>query len=104
MTVQVDIQDGPRDEERPPSVYEKPNKPIHEVPSEISPSRYEPPEEVVQRQEGTWGRVRYLAHKAMLFGRVEVRGIAPIPVMERTSEKTVNVFTLWWSINFNILP
>lgn len=42
--------------------------------------------------------------KAARLGRVEVGGIAPIPVEERTVRKTVNVFTLWWCMNANILP
>ena len=50
-----------------------------------------------------WGRTRDFLHKAATFGRVEVRGITPIPVKERTVERTVNIFTLWWSMNTNIL-
>ncbi|KAK4147233.1 permease for cytosine/purines, uracil, thiamine, allantoin-domain-containing protein [Dichotomopilus funicola] len=48
-------------------------------------------------------RLRTLLSKAAAFGRVEVRGITPIPVKERTVTRTVNVFTLWWSMNTNIL-
>lgn len=48
-------------------------------------------------------RLRALLSKAAAFGRVEVRGITPIPVKERTVTRTVNVFTLWWSMNTNIL-
>ncbi|KAK4157603.1 permease for cytosine/purines, uracil, thiamine, allantoin-domain-containing protein [Chaetomidium leptoderma] len=47
--------------------------------------------------------LRDLFYKAASFGRVEVRGITPIPVKERTVERTVNIFTLWWSMNTNIL-
>ncbi|KAK4043440.1 permease for cytosine/purines, uracil, thiamine, allantoin-domain-containing protein [Parachaetomium inaequale] len=52
---------------------------------------------------GRWGRLRDLLHKVAVFGRVEVRGITPIPVKERTVDRTINVFTLWWSMNTNIL-
>jgi hypothetical protein len=52
---------------------------------------------------GRWARTWDLLRKAAAFGRVEVRGITPIPVKERTVERTVNVFTLWWSMNTNIL-
>ncbi|KAL2179068.1 permease for cytosine/purines, uracil, thiamine, allantoin-domain-containing protein [Thermothelomyces heterothallicus CBS 202.75] len=52
---------------------------------------------------GRWAGLKNILHKAVTFGRVEVRGITPIPVKERTVEKTVNVFTLWWSMNTNIL-
>jgi len=45
-----------------------------------------------------------LVHRAAAMGRVELRGISPIPVVERTSTKTINVFTLWWSMSTNILP
>ncbi len=50
-----------------------------------------------------WDRTRDFLRKAAAFGRVEVQGITPIPVKERTVEKTVNIFTLWWSMNTNIL-
>ena len=52
---------------------------------------------------GRWARLRDLLHKLITIGRVEVRGITPIPVKERTVERTVNIFTLWWSMNTNIL-
>ncbi|KAH8887380.1 hypothetical protein GQ53DRAFT_292659 [Thozetella sp. PMI_491] len=42
--------------------------------------------------------------KAAAYGRVELRGISPIPVEERTVKRTVNIFTLWWCMNANILP
>ncbi|KAK4239680.1 permease for cytosine/purines, uracil, thiamine, allantoin-domain-containing protein [Achaetomium macrosporum] len=50
-----------------------------------------------------WARTRELLRKAATFGRVEVRGITPIPVVDRNVDQTVNVFTLWWSMNTNIL-
>ncbi|KXX76532.1 Purine-cytosine permease fcyB [Madurella mycetomatis] len=53
---------------------------------------------------GRWGRIQDLLRKAAAFGRVELRGITPIPVQERMVERTINVFTLWWSMNANILP
>ncbi|KAK4251037.1 permease for cytosine/purines, uracil, thiamine, allantoin-domain-containing protein [Corynascus novoguineensis] len=52
---------------------------------------------------GKRGHFGDVLRKAVTFGRVEVRGITPIPVKERTVERTVNVFTLWWSMNTNIL-
>ncbi|KAK0739587.1 permease for cytosine/purines, uracil, thiamine, allantoin-domain-containing protein [Apiosordaria backusii] len=51
-----------------------------------------------------WTRIRDLAHRAIVAGRVELRGVAPIPVKERTVDRTINIFTLWWSMNANILP
>lgn len=50
-----------------------------------------------------WPRLRGFLHEILRFGRVEARGITPVPVKERTVEKTVNIFTLWWSMNTNIL-
>ncbi|KAJ0346676.1 hypothetical protein COL154_008455 [Colletotrichum chrysophilum] len=47
---------------------------------------------------------RAWAQKLMSLGHVEVRGIAPIPVEERTVTRTVNIFTLWWCMNANVLP
>ncbi|KAH7139742.1 permease for cytosine/purines, uracil, thiamine, allantoin-domain-containing protein [Dactylonectria estremocensis] len=43
-------------------------------------------------------------NKAATFGRVELRGIQPIPVEERTDTQFVNVFTIWWCMNANLLP
>ncbi|KAJ0305389.1 hypothetical protein Brms1b_010845 [Colletotrichum noveboracense] len=47
---------------------------------------------------------RAWAQKLVSLGHVEVRGIAPIPVEERTVTRTVNIFTLWWCMNANVLP
>ncbi|KAM7221161.1 Permease for cytosine/purines, uracil, thiamine, allantoin domain containing protein [Rhypophila decipiens] len=52
---------------------------------------------------GVLNRARDIGLKVVRFGRVEVRGIAPIPLKERTVTRTINVFTLWWSMNINIL-
>lgn len=51
-----------------------------------------------------WPRLLEFIGKVAVFGRVEIRGITPIPVKERTETRTINIFTLWWSINTNILP
>lgn len=53
---------------------------------------------------GRWARLGDLLRKAAAFGRVELRGITPIPIQERTVDRTINIFTLWWSMNANILP
>ncbi|KXH67629.1 purine-cytosine permease FCY21 [Colletotrichum salicis] len=47
---------------------------------------------------------RGLVNRLVTFGRVEVGGITPIPIEERVVTKTVNVFTLWWCMNANMLP
>lgn len=44
-----------------------------------------------------------LFHKALRMGRVEEKGIQPIPVEERTVTRFYNIFTVWCSINSNIL-
>lgn len=48
-----------------------------------------------------WKRMFF---KAASFGRVELRGIQPIPVEERTDTQFANVFTIWWCMNANLLP
>jgi hypothetical protein len=63
-----------------------------------------PAEHISTSKEGRWTRLLAVLRKAAAFGRVEIRGITPIPVKERTVTRTVNVFTLWWSMNTNILP
>ncbi|KAM0324669.1 hypothetical protein ACHAQA_008060 [Verticillium albo-atrum] len=50
------------------------------------------------------GTFRTLLHKALTLGRVEERGIEPIALEERNSTRYINCFTIWFSINFNILP
>lgn len=42
-------------------------------------------------------------HKALRMGRVEEKGIQPIPVEERQMTRFYNIFTIWFSINANIL-
>jgi len=51
-----------------------------------------------------WAWFRNVFDKIVVFGRVELRGVTPIPVKERTQTETINIFTLWWSMNANILP
>lgn len=41
--------------------------------------------------------------KFLRYGRVEARGIEPIPIEERTSTRYYNIATIWTSINSNIL-
>ena len=37
------------------------------------------------------------------MGRIEAKGIQPIPVEERRSTRFWNIFTVWCSMNTNIL-
>lgn len=53
---------------------------------------------------GLWGYLCHYGHKVVVAGRIELQGISPIPVKERTVTKTLNIFTLWWSMSCNILP
>ncbi|OAA73711.1 purine-cytosine permease FCY21 [Cordyceps fumosorosea ARSEF 2679] len=41
--------------------------------------------------------------KILRYGRVEARGIEPIPLEERTSTRYYNIATIWTSINTNII-
>ncbi|KAJ6780360.1 hypothetical protein PWT90_03568 [Aphanocladium album] len=41
--------------------------------------------------------------KVLRYGRVEARGIEPIPLEERTSTRYYNIATIWTSVNTNIL-
>ncbi|KEY74675.1 hypothetical protein S7711_05428 [Stachybotrys chartarum IBT 7711] len=41
--------------------------------------------------------------KALRLGRVEQRGIEPLPLSARTSTRYLNIFTVWCSMNTNIL-
>ncbi|KXH66071.1 NCS1 nucleoside transporter [Colletotrichum salicis] len=45
-----------------------------------------------------------LLHKLLRLGRVEEHGIEPLPLGERTSTRYFNAFTIWCSMNANILP
>ncbi|GKT82163.1 NCS1 nucleoside transporter [Colletotrichum tofieldiae] len=49
-------------------------------------------------------RSNNLFHKFLRLGRVEEQGIEPIPLAERTSTRYLNAFTVWCSMNANILP
>lgn len=44
-----------------------------------------------------------LINEVLARGRVEGRGIVPLPVEERISTRYFNVFTIWFSMNTNIL-
>lgn len=41
--------------------------------------------------------------KALRMGRVEEKGIQPIPEEDRKMTRFYNIFTVWFSINANIL-
>lgn len=41
--------------------------------------------------------------KFLQLGRVEAKGIQPVPVEERKSTRYWNIFTIWCSMNTNIL-
>lgn len=53
-----------------------------------------------QRGSGALGLVR----RVLRAGRVEETGIQPLPLEARTSTRFYNIFTVWCSINCNILP
>ncbi|KAL2019636.1 hypothetical protein VTK56DRAFT_9451 [Thermocarpiscus australiensis] len=74
-----------------------------EPPANVDPEKDAESSNAPAPSAGGWDRFRSLLKKTAEFGRVEVRGITPIPEKERTVERTVNVFTLWWSMNTNIL-
>lgn len=41
--------------------------------------------------------------KLLSMGKVELNGVEPVPRHERTSKRYWNIFTVWCSINSNIL-
>ncbi|PNY24594.1 Purine-cytosine permease FCY22 [Tolypocladium capitatum] len=42
-------------------------------------------------------------HKVLRVGRIEENGILPLPVEERTNTRFFSIFTVWFSMNTNIL-
>lgn len=50
-----------------------------------------------------WSQARVTVENILRKGRVEAKGIHPIPVEERTSTQYWNIFTVWFSMNTNIL-
>ncbi|KAK1593547.1 NCS1 nucleoside transporter [Colletotrichum navitas] len=56
------------------------------------------------RIENDRGTIKSLFHKALQLVQVEEEGIKPIPLAERTSTRYLNAFTVWCSMNANILP
>ncbi|KAM0460054.1 hypothetical protein ACHAPV_000306 [Trichoderma viride] len=57
----------------------------------------------VQDNDGHQSDEESLLHKVLRAGRIEERGILPVPAEERTSTRFFNIFTVWFSINANIL-
>ncbi|GJC94755.1 NCS1 nucleoside transporter [Colletotrichum higginsianum] len=57
--------------------------------------------DVQQHQPGRHGKS--LVRRVLMAGRVEEGGIEPIPLEARTNTKYFNAFTIWCSINTNIL-
>ncbi len=54
-------------------------------------------------QETLHARVRRLWTRLATWG-VELRGIRPIPVEERTDTKLISIFSFWFSMSCNLLP
>lgn len=50
-----------------------------------------------------WSQARVTVESVLRKGRVEAKGIHPVPVEERTSTRYWNIFTIWFSMNTNIL-
>jgi hypothetical protein len=44
-----------------------------------------------------------LLSEVLAKGQVEGHGIVPLPIEDRTSTRYFNVFTIWFSMNTNIL-
>lgn len=57
----------------------------------------------VRETDGHQSDEESLLHKVLRAGRIEERGILPVPAEERTSTRFFNIFTVWFSINANIL-
>ena len=55
------------------------------------------------RSSGSGPKAARLLQRALRAGRVEQAGIRPIPPAERTNRRFFNIFTVWFSINSNIL-
>jgi hypothetical protein len=41
--------------------------------------------------------------KVLSWG-VELRGISPVPLEERTDGRFFNIFFVWWTLSLNLLP
>jgi hypothetical protein len=52
---------------------------------------------------GAQRRPRAILHKLFALGHVEERGIEPVPLADRNSTRYFNIFTIWFSMNTNIL-
>ena len=35
---------------------------------------------------------------------IELRGSSPVPINERINTRTINLFTLWFTMSLNLLP
>ncbi|KAM0497905.1 hypothetical protein D7B24_005359 [Verticillium nonalfalfae] len=72
-----------------------------QAPAVASPLEDKPTHDAPEAGRGT---LKTLFRKALVSGRVEERGVEPIALEERNSTRYFNCFTIWFSINFNILP
>lgn len=57
-------------------------------------------EEAGERKDA---RQHSLIHRILSYGRVEERGVVPVPLKDRTATKYWKVFSIWFSMNVNIL-
>ena len=59
--------------------------------------------DVVAERRTSESSATRLLNEVLARGKVEGHGIVPLPVEDRTATRYYNVFTMWFSMNTNIL-
>lgn len=78
---------------------------VEALPRDADGEKGDPRNDIPQSPSPTrGGRYAQLLRKVLTAGRVEERGIQPIPLQDRNSTRYFNCFTIWCSMNCNILP
>lgn len=75
----------------------------HHEKSSQSPSTTDVDVDVSFAESQTYSTPKKWLTKISALG-VEVRGITPVPVEERTDRRFINVFFVWFTMSMNLLP
>ncbi|RYP44759.1 hypothetical protein DL768_008804 [Monosporascus sp. mg162] len=61
-------------------------------------------DEATEPKSGVARRLRDILNKAVRASPVEIRGVLPVPLEERTSTRYSSYFSIWACMNINLLP
>jgi hypothetical protein len=66
-----------------------------------------PPADLATAESQSQGKFPYIPEKwlsRITNWGIELRGVTPVPIEERTDQRFINVFFVWFTLSTNLLP